>query len=458
MMANRTRATDRDSELRQAEMQMIGIAMLMWHKREEDHIRALGLSADDFGDGDASAYWQAIIDLLSSGKPLTSLAIADASGKPQERISECIDRATTTRGADYVANKILAGSYARRRIAVLRAAVEEDLTSSEIKQRLDQIPTPGSSRGVVVGDELQRVVSLSEARAKSGDSVIGITTGFRALDRRLAGLPRGGTVIIGADTGGAKTAMTLAIGCGVAQNMGVVSHYSLEDSAVGCLFRLAAQTGMVDLHGLRAGTLSRDDLEYARKAGLLAKSTIAKRMVINDRLPGSRFDLCAAEIERDIAARGVDLWCVDYIQNMHDPRAATRSRADEIALMSSTMADIARNTNTCAIIVSQFNREASGQRPRKHNLSGAGALEQHAHTIILLEAFPSVADNGFYIVLHVDKMKDGPVGDVFMRWRPNFVLPSELAPGEEDAARESYEAFDRSRAARTTLRSVSRNV
>lgn len=400
-------------------------------------IAATGLAVEDFSSRQNQLIWQSILGLVSDGKPVHSVEVWELLGIDLDTLHNWQKHAITNAYLSAWAKTVRRESLKRQ---AHRALGEDDKAKYlRLTSELASLDEPPATMPVE-----SAVVTVEALSAQTGVQVY--PTGLNRLDGQLGGgAGKGQLALIAATPGGGKTAVLIHMAINGIFDGLTVCHVSLEDTALSCRARAVSQVGRIDLAKLLAGKLSPEDLELAKSAAARVDGTPG-RWILRDDLPASRFTLLLAELEKIHGENPIDLLLIDYLQLLRDPGLYT-SRVEELDGILSAMANFAREKKIALVVAAQFNRDGSAGRPRPHNLKGSSAIEQVAHKIVILERFDSSSREGVqYLVAHCDKVKNGPIGDVFLRWRPQFVLPGDIADDEMVDAQISYDAYNRRRA------------
>lgn len=199
-----------------------------------------------------------------------------------------------------------------------------------------------------------------------------------------------------------------------------VALFSLEMAATQLVQRLLCQEAELDMQKVRTGRL--EDYEWQqllKRIGNLSKAPI----FIDDTPALSIMDL-RAKCRRLKAERKIEMVIIDYLQLMRGPANKAGNREQEIAAISRSLKEIAKELDVCMIALSQLSRavESRGgdKRPQLSDLRESGSIEQDADMVMFLyrpeyydmettEEGESTA--GLAQVL-IAKQRNGPVGDV----------------------------------------------
>jgi replicative DNA helicase len=266
-------------------------------------------------------------------------------------------------------------------------------------------------------EELQRV----------GSEVTGIPTGYRDLDRKLAGLHDTNLIIIAARPSMGKSALALNIAQNVALQDKPVAIFSLEMSREEVVSRMLCSTGRIDLQRLNTGRLTESDFTKLSNAA----SQLYKKPIYVDDSPGLTVTEIRAKARRLRRRPGLGLVVVDYLQLMHG--SGGENRQQEIALISRSLKNLARELEVPVIALSQLNRaleQREDKRPRLGDLRESGALEQDADVVMFIyrdEYYsPDNMDTKGVAEVVIAKHRQGAVGKVQMTFLPEFTLFADM--------------------------------
>ena len=212
------------------------------------------------------------------------------------------------------------------------------------------------------------------------DSARGTPTGFRSLDRVLAGMGNSDLVIVGARPGMGKTSFCLNIGTNVAkQTKKAVAIFSLEMSAEQLVSRVISSEALVDSYALRTGELKPEEWDHIAQAA----ASLSGCDILIDDTPGISVTKMKAKLRR---VDNLGLVVIDYLQLMQSDKKI-ENRTQEVSEISRSLKILAKELNVPVICCSQLSRgtEANtNKRPMISHLRESGSIEQDADVIIFL--------------------------------------------------------------------------
>lgn len=275
----------------------------------------------------------------------------------------------------------------------------------------------------------QDVVSLEEILSESFDrldelhkdkgKIRGIPTGFRDLDKILAGLQRSDLFILAARPSMGKTALALNLAHNIAVKADEpVLLFSLEMSKEQLVDRLLAMESGVDAWALRTGNLTDTDFEKIGNA----MGTLSEAKIFIDDTPGITVSDLRTKARREAHRHKLGVIIVDYLQLMSGGGrfGGDSNRVQEISEISRGLKGIARELNVPLIALSQLSRSVesrSPQIPQLADLRESGSIEQDADVVAFLyrEEYyrPDTERKNITDVL-IKKHRNGPTGTVEM--------------------------------------------
>ena len=225
-------------------------------------------------------------------------------------------------------------------------------------------------------------------RAKDGE-ITGLSTGFEKLDEITLGLQKDNLIILAARPAMGKSAFAMNIAINAAVNNVKetgepisVALFSLEMSQEQIVQRMTASQARVHLTNIQKGTLSQKEM-------LLVESA-------NDELAGLNIYFCdqgtvtvadiRAKCRKQKANGGLDLVIIDYLQLINGS-SKSGNRQEEVANISRSLKQMARELGVPVIALSQLSREIDkreDKRPIMADLRESGSIEQDADIIMFL--------------------------------------------------------------------------
>lgn len=279
---------------------------------------------------------------------------------------------------------------------------------------------------------------LLEELAASGRDIVGLRTGFAAIDKITSGFRPGQLVIAAGRPSMGKSAFALGSAVHAAVRDEVpVAVFSLEMSKVETMQRLLASEAMVNSANIQNGKLSGE--EWGRIAD--ASNRISKAPLWIDESGASTMTDIRSKLRRlALRERDLGLVVVDYVQLMAAGVKADGRNA-ELSLISRSMKLLAVELRVPIIMVSQLSRaveDRHDKRPILSDLRDSGALEQDADVVLLLYRdeyyFPEETEAAGIAEVNVAKQRNGPVGMRKLAFRADYVKFTDLHQTRADGA------------------------
>jgi replicative DNA helicase len=211
-------------------------------------------------------------------------------------------------------------------------------------------------------------------------SAQGTATGFRSLDRVLAGMGNSDLVLVGARPGMGKTSFCLNIATNVAKaTKKKVCIFSLEMSAEQLVNRVISSEALVDSYALRTGELKPEQWDHIAQAA----SNLSGCDILIDDTSGITVSAMKAKLRR---IDNLGLVVIDYLQLMQSDKKID-NRVNEVADISRAMKIMAKELNVPVVCCAQLSRGPEGRtvkKPMLSDLRDSGAIEQDADVVIFL--------------------------------------------------------------------------
>ena len=281
-----------------------------------------------------------------------------------------------------------------------------------------------------VGPTLDRLEELSK---KQGE-LIGLSSGFKAVDGVTQGLQKEDLIVIAGRPSMGKTSLAMNIAENVAKEEdGCVLVFSLEMSSESLTSRMLASMAGISQQSFRSANLTDRQWE---KTIQKAKKLESMNIHIDDKPNISPMEIRAKA--RRLAKQyrkdgGVKLVVVDYIQLMQMP-GRTENRVNELSDISRSLKYLAKEVNAPVIVLSQLNRaveQRPNKRPQMADLRDSGAIEQDADLIFMLYRdylYTKDEDWKNVVELRLVKHRNGPTKDILLSFRDELTRFGDLAP------------------------------
>ena len=451
-----SKSIENTEQVRELERAILGGLML--ETERYDAVSEI-IEFTDFESQDHQNIFQSMGELVNSNKPLDPLTVSDrldsknlltrAGGK-----NYLIDLASTSPSAanlEAYAGMIRQKSISRR-LMKINSEISELIVNPQGKdaaELLDEAETKifslndeasRTSINIQKLDELipQSIEKMNEI-AKKGSSLLGASTGFKDLDRKLQGLQNGDLIIVAARPSMGKTALSMNIVENFIVNKditGGILVFSLEMPAEALTTRLLASNARIDQQKVRAASMNKEELNKFMESSSRLKDL---PLYVDDSSLLSPMELRARA--RRIARQepnGLSLIVVDYLQLMQIP-GSQENRVNQISEISRSLKMLAKDLNIPVIGISQLNR-AVDQRPNKKpimsDLRDSGAIEQDADVILFIyrdEVYNEDSEEGNKAEIIIGKQRNGPIGKVNLTFLKEYTR-FEIFAGFEDSS------------------------
>jgi replicative DNA helicase len=271
----------------------------------------------------------------------------------------------------------------------------------------------------------------------------GLYSGFNGLDEILGGLQRSDLIILAARPSMGKTSLALNIARNAAvQHKACVAIFSLEMAREPLVLRMLSNEAGVDVKRIRLGF---DQTESEEKQIMEATGILSEAPIYIDDSPRLRVVEIRSKARRLQFEHGIDLLIVDHL-GLIQGDGHWENRVQEISYISRSLKAIARELNVPLIALSQLSRASefrATHRPQLSDLRDSGSIEQDADVVMLIyrdeyyyatkedwerehpdQAYPPPTE------LIIAKHRNGPVGELKLRFRPNLARFENIATEE----------------------------
>lgn len=250
-----------------------------------------------------------------------------------------------------------------------------EITSSNIKENYKNINS-------IVSENLKKIQTSHQNKG----SITGISTGFNLLDKVTCGWQKSDLIIIAARPGMGKTSFALSmIQNSLKKKEIAVGFFSLEMSSEQLVYRMISAESEIENRSLKNGNLEK----YEWQKVMSISSKLSKSKIYIDDTPSLSIFELKTKCRRLKSKHNIEMLVIDYLQLMvGDVSKKNFNREQEIASISRTLKNIAKELNIVVVALSQLSRavESRGgtKKPQLSDLRESGAIEQDADMVILL--------------------------------------------------------------------------
>jgi replicative DNA helicase len=334
-----------------------------------------------------------------------------------------------------IQRELITASYDILHQAYDESVKVDDLVDNAQTKIFDAIQNNLKKEVQGIGDLIN--VAMSDIqRMQNSIGLSGVPSGFVSLDAITMGWQKSDLIILAARPAIGKTAFAL----NMARNAAVDHHmpvavFSLEMSAVQLTKRLMTSESGLPASKIKGGSKLEpyewEQLEYK------LKNLSAAPLYIDDTpsIPVMEF---RTKVKNLVKSKQVRLVIVDYLQLMQGPSELRGMREQEVAAISRTLKQTAKELEVPIIALSQLSRQSvqrsgGSGRPQLSDLRESGSIEQDADMVIFihrpdalgLSENPSSMEETQIIIA---KHRNGSVGElpmIFKSEQIRFMEPNE---------------------------------
>ncbi len=406
------------------------------------------LAPDDFYRRDHQLIFRAIAELSAERRPCDAVTLGEwfESQGLAEQVGGSgyvIELASTTPSAANVRAyaEIVREKSARRRLIEAAVQLADDAFEASGKSALELAGEAQTALSKLLANEpcdlepvkpvMRRVFERLTERYQAGGKIHGLTTGIAELDAVLGGLRPGQLGLIAGRPKMGKTTLAMNIAEHVAIGLRCpVAVFSFEMQPEELVDRMLCSLGNVESDRIRSGEL--DDSDWSGVNVAVQRLHGAPMFISRPRR--ARVEHLAAQVRRQHAQTPLALVVIDYLQLMEAPGD---NRAQGIGDITRGLKLLAGELGIPVLLLSQLNRDLEkrpDKRPIPADLRDSGAIEQDADFVLFVyrdEVYHPQSRWRGSAELIVALQRNGPTGDVRVRYEPAMFRFSDLPSGWE---------------------------
>jgi replicative DNA helicase len=337
------------------------------------------VTADDFYVDRHGTIYAAMVDLYEQRQPIDIVSLSNILSEAGELeriggsayITELTSAVPTAAHVIHYAGIVAHKATLRRLIAaasnISGYGYDEQTPLDQLLDKAEQTIFEVSQKNLkqnfvpinsILTDTFER---LNELHSNTG-KLRGIPTGFRDLDRLLAGLQNSDLFILAARPSMGKTTLVMNMAHHIAAREGIpVGFFSLEVSKEQLIDQLLAIESGVDSWKLRTGAL--DDDDFPRLNDAMAQLSEAP-LYIDDSAMTNVMEM-RTKARRLQSEHGLGLVIIDYLQLISGGARSAEGRQQEVSEISRGLKGLARELNVPVIALSSYHAPSNpATRPR----------------------------------------------------------------------------------------------
>ena len=363
------------------------------------------------------------IDYVTLTQELQDMSVLDEIGG-QAYLTSLVNNTPSSVHAD-VYGRLVERTAIRRKMLlasdeIRRLAVDEELpidkVISEAELALFSVSNSQIKREFVpIWDAVSEYYDEMERLLAAGEGMVGMPTGFKALDGLLGGFQKSDLVVFAGRPGMGKTSWILTVALNVARRGARVAIFTMEMGVEQMVQRLISMETGIRIQQLRSANISaREHTRFTE-----AISRISNLPLFIDDTPSITPIEMRTKCRRLQHEYGLDIVMVDYMQLMSAGKAYENNRVQEISYISRSLKELARELNVTILSTAQLSRaveQRQDKRPQLSDLRESGSIEQDADAVLFLyrdevynpdtTEFPNQAD------VLLSKHRHGPTGTI----------------------------------------------
>lgn len=365
------------------------------------------------------------VDLITLGEELKSTGALEEVGG-LSYISQLSNAATYLNNVKAYSDIIQDKALRRNVIKACMKAIEVSHQESKVEEIVENLEgnllkacsSMEMDEMEHIMDILQDTITFIENRTKDKKEILGISTGYRKLDKVISGLQRGDLIIIAGRPSMGKTAFALNI-AQYASKEGSVGIFSLEMPSDQLTQRLLAAKCLIPLKNIRSGALEEKDIDKLLEG---AENLSSRKLFIDDK--STTMSSIKAKAKALKAKEGLDIIVVDYLQ-LIEPASGAATREQEIAKISRELKRLAKSLSITVIALSQLSRAPelrSNSRPMLSDLRESGSIEQDADIVIFpyREKYYDKEAKAEKVEIIIGKNRNGEVTTIELGWAGQY--------------------------------------
>jgi replicative DNA helicase len=368
-------------------------------------------------------------DMVTLVETLRDDALLDSVGGASYLSDVLGSVATSAHIRDHIA--IVVDRAVKRRVKSECAQVVELADSAcsaaelvdDAQQRMFSVWSERGTPDIVsVNDTMKPLYEHIQVLMTGGSDLTGVTSGYKGIDKLLAGFQPGDLTVLAARPSMGKTALALNMAVHAAKAGTPVLFFSLEMTKEQLGIRLLAQESGIDGSHIRVGNVGDWELPDFNKA-VASVSQLPLSIVDGN---ATRPSTIRSLTRRAVATEGVGLVMIDYIQQLSPDTRREQSKNDEVGCITIALKQMAKSLKLPVVLLAQLNRKLEyreNKRPHLSDLRDSGRIEEDADVVMFvyragwyLKHAGKEDDTNGKAEISIAKNRNGPCGIVNLKF------------------------------------------
>ncbi len=265
-----------------------------------------------------------------------------------------------------------------------------ETTEKELYDLANGVTAKG--RMLSFSDALAESIEAAAAAFKRDKKIVGVTTGFKLMDKWLGGLHNSDLLVIAGRPSMGKTAFATNIAFNAAkaklynpeEGAGVV-FFSLEMSSEQLATRILASESGISSDSIRRGEIQKDSFEKF----LAISQELENIELYVDDTPNITINQIRNRARKLKRQKNIGLIVIDYLQLIESggSKRGSENRVQEISEITRSLKGIAKELNVPVVALSQLSRaveQRDDKRPQLADLRESGSIEQDADVVMFV--------------------------------------------------------------------------
>ena len=344
-------------------------------------------------------------------------------------ISALTDHAIIASNAPEYANVIIDKFERRSLILCLSKSLaqikgsDEDLDSIKGKLYSELTKVTISKSGLI--EPISKIIPRLIANFKNNQSehgLLGLSTGFKALDAITSGLQKSNLLILAARPAIGKTSLALQIAANCSLfNQKSSLIFSLEMSSEEVALRILGSLARIDTNHLKRGGFNESNPNLEATTNFLLK----QRIFCCDKVIETFQKIRMKCIEHQLKLGEINLVVVDYLQLLKSPNQHS-NKVNEVSEISRDLKLLAKEIDAPIIAIASLSRSVESRndkRPILSDLRDSAQIEHDADIVCFIyrdDYYYSNSKNPGVAEIIVAKNRFGESGSIELKFTPEF--------------------------------------